>query len=377
MGKIKICHFIIGFHICGVEKVIENYFANMDRSKFELHIVTHIEPDLKRQKIFENMGFIIHQLSRVHGHRIKLKNLQEYNEFFKNNKFDIVHNHFPENLLPLYFAKKYGVKARILHSHSNYENAFSKKNSLIKFLYGLGLKANTRNATAYFSCGRTAAIPVFGKKNIEKVIYINNAINTEMYRFNQVNREAMRKKLGMENAFILGHIGRYEVAQQKNQEFVLKVYKEVLEKIPEARLLMIGEGKLRKDVMKQAKNMGIENYVFFTGAVSNVPDYLQAMDVFVFPSRVEGLGIVAVEAQCSGVPVVASDAVPKEAGITELFSALSLDESLEKWADEVISKRDIVRADHVEAVKNAGYEIKLEAKKLENLYEKMYREIFE
>ena len=100
MNKIKICHFIIGFHNGGVEKVIENYFAHMDRTKFDLHIVTHIPPDINRQKTFENMGFQVHQLSPLQGHKIRLKNIEEYRELFSKNKFDIVHNHFPENLLP-------------------------------------------------------------------------------------------------------------------------------------------------------------------------------------------------------------------------------------------------------------------------------------
>ena len=89
MKKITICHFILGFHNGGVEKVLENYFSHMDKSEFELHIVTHIEPDLKRQNIFENMGFQIHQLSRVHGSRITAQNIKEYKKLFESYKITV------------------------------------------------------------------------------------------------------------------------------------------------------------------------------------------------------------------------------------------------------------------------------------------------
>lgn len=375
MNKIKICHFIIGFHNGGVEKVIENYFAHMDRTKFDLHIVTHIPPDINRQKTFENMGFQVHQLSPLQGHKIRLKNIEEYRELFSKNKFDIVHNHFPENLLPLFFAKKNKVKCRILHSHNDYQTAFSKKSKLTKILYSLGLKFNISQATHYFACGKKAAESVFGKKNIDKVVLVHNAIDTSVFRFDEKNRIKMREQLGLNDAFVLGHVGRYEANKQKNQEFILEIFQAVLKKIPYARLLMIGEGKTRSEIMKIAETKGILKNIIFTGAVSNVPDYLLAMDVFVFPSLHEGLSVVSIEAQCSGLPLIASDAVSKESAITNLFSSLSLSDSADKWADEVISKMDIIRRDQSDIVKQSGYEICEEAKKLQNMYENMIAEI--
>ena len=138
---------------------------------------------------------------------------------------------------------------------------------------------------------------------------------------------------------------------------------------------MIGEGKTRSEIMKIAETKGILKNIIFTGAVSNVPDYLLAMDVFVFPSLHEGLSVVSIEAQCSGLPLIASDAVSKESAITNLFSSLSLNDSADKWADEVISKMDIIRRDQSDIVKQSGYEICEEAKKLQNMYENMIAEI--
>lgn len=372
MKKITICHFILGFHNGGVEKVLENYFSHMDKSEFELHIVTHIEPDLKRQNIFENMGFQIHQLSRVHGSRITAQNIKEYKKLFESYKFDIIHNHFPENPLPLFFAKRYGIKCRILHSHSDYQTIFENKSLLIKKIYNIGLKLNVNNATHCFACGEKAGESVFGKKNMGKVVLIHNAIDTSLFCLKQTKRDELRKQLGLTDSFVLGHVGRYEIKGLKNQEFILEIFQQVIKKIPSARLLMLGEGKYRSSIMQQAENMGILNKCIFTGAVTNVQDYLFTMDVFVFPSLFEGLSVAAIEAQCTGLPVVASDTVSYETGITDLCSFFSLKYSAEKWADEVISKMKIRRMDQSENIKKAGYEINHEAKKLENIYKEIY-----
>lgn len=374
MSKIKICHFILGFHNGGVEKVIENYFSNMDRSQYELHIVTHMEPDLNRQRIFENMGFIIHQLSYVHGHKVSKKNIKEYDNFFKQNKFDIVHNHFPENLLPLLFAKRYKVPIRILHSHSDYKNAFKEKHIWIKGAYLIGLRINTYNATNYFACGKVAAESVFGKKNINKTTIIINAIDTEKFKYDLLTRKKIRDQLKVNDSLVLGHTGRYEDIKIKNQSFVLKVFKEVLKTEPNARLLMIGEGKLRKDIMKLADDMEISDKVIFTGAVNNVYAYLQALDVFIFPSKFEGLGIAAVEAQCSGLPVIASSAIPEEANLTSVFHSISLSSPIENWAELVMNVAAHKRVDQSQIIKEQGYDIYQAASKLEKLYEKLYTE---
>ncbi|GCA66494.1 hypothetical protein KGMB01110_09300 [Mediterraneibacter butyricigenes] len=377
MKKIRICHFILGFHNGGVEKVLESYFSNMDRSNFELHVVTHIPPDTKRQQIFEEMGFIVHPLSYVHGHKITMQNLQEYNEFFQKNQFDIVHNHFPENLLPLIFAKKYKVPVRILHSHNDYTNVFKEKSKLIKCLYQMGLKVNVHNATDYFACGLTAGESVFGKKNCKNIVIIANAINTQKFKYNPEKRQELRKKLCLEKAFVLGHIGRYEDIRQKNQKFVLKIFNEVLKTEPATRLLMIGDGKFRPQIMELAKRMGIIDKIIFTGAIPNVHEYLQTFDVFVFPSNFEGLGIVAIEAQCSGLPVIASSVIPQEANISPNYYSLSLLAPVNEWAKLVLEQLEKKRSDCSELVKNEGYDIYKEAVKLEKLYEQLYQKHIE
>lgn len=371
MTKIKLWHFIWGLHNGGVEKVIQNYFSNMDTSPFELHVVTHMENDPQCEEDFRNLGFQIHRLSPMHGHKITKTNIKEYKNLFEKNKMDVIHNHFPNYLLPLYFAKKYNVPVRILHSHNDYNAAFYKSNKLNRALYQVGLKYNASNATVLFACGERAAKTAFGKTMTKKELHIiTNAINVQKFIFNKTKRQKMREELQLGSSLTLGHIGRYDDSQ-KNQEFVLKVFHKLLDKIPDAKLLMLGEGKFRNECMKTAEQLGFADHVNFTGSVNNVPDYLQAMDIFVFPSRFEGLGIVLIEAQTSGLYCIASDKVPAESKVTEHMKFLTIEDT-EPWIKEICAFKSIDRTNMLEQVTKAGYDIAVQASALSELYIKLF-----
>lgn len=199
---------------------------------------------------------------------------------------------------------------------------------------------------------------------------INNAIRTADYAYRPETRAATRRELNLEEALIVGHVGRFTLA--KNHGFVLDVFEEVLKLEPEAHLLLVGEGNSRADVMEQVRVKGIEKHVLFTGLRDDVPALMQAMDVFLFPSLFEGLGVVAIEAQASGLPIIASSVIPKEAAVTDLFITHALTESANEWAkalvDAVSHHRDN-RRDRSDDVRLAGYDVKQEAEKLIALYE--------
>ena len=151
--SLKICLVINGFHNGGIERVLENYFSHMDRMGLDIHIISHLEPNEEIEKKFRDMGATIHYFSFYHARSIKPKNMKEYDEFFKNNRFDIVHNNVAINILPLFYAKKHGVPVRILHSHADYKTAFKEKNKFIRAAYEYVIKKNVRLATHYFACG--------------------------------------------------------------------------------------------------------------------------------------------------------------------------------------------------------------------------------
>lgn len=373
-NKIRICLVIIGFHNGGIEKVIENYFKNMDRSKFDLHIITHLNTNSAREKEFKEMGFTIHKFKYFRGSRIKVENLIEYNNFFKENHFDIVYNNVVQNMLPLLFAKRYKVPVRVLHSHSDYIAAFEEKSYLVRKIFSLLICLNTYFATHYFACGERAAISVFGRKKVEagKVTIVRNAINTNDFRYNPLTRIKIREALHLGDSLVVGHIGRYE-DDNKNQQFVIDVFRELLKITPNSKLILIGEGKKREEIRMRAVKYGIMKQVIFTGAVSNVPDYLSAMDAFIFPSKFEGVSVTTLEAQCSGLTGIISDTLSPEMNELGVFIELSIKASAELWA-KALYEHNIqsgARRDRSKDLCERGYDIRIEANKFQAMLEKL------
>lgn len=375
--KKKIALIIRGFHCGGIEKVFELYFSHMDLSPYEIHIITNMENMPERQEIFEKMGCIIHTFSPMRGHRFTWKNIVEYKNLFRSEKFDIVHNNVPDNLFPLYFAKKYDVPIRILHAHTIYTDDFASKKKMAAMIFRKGFAINTSNATKLVAVSGLAAKSAFAKKSGEAII-LKNAINLENFSFNLKAREQIRNHLDVAASEVLiGHVGRYE-NDMKNQEFVLTVFGEIIKKYDNCKLVMLGEGPRRSGFIEMARRLNILEKVIFTGAVFNVNEYLSAMDIFLLPSRKEGFGIVGVEAQASGVMCIFSDKIPQEALITDQVTVIGIEgeqavfnwkRQIEEWLPNILLRGEDVRKKAVELIRDAGYDIHTQTRQLECLYQ--------
>ena len=182
--------------------------------------------------------------------------------------------------------------------------------------------------------------------------------------YSQIERD-----FNISEEFVIGHIGNF--ATVKNQSFLVDIFKKVHEKNSKTKLIMVG-GCDRSLIENKVSSLHLENDVIFTGARSDVADLLQAFDVFVFPSLYEGLGIVAIEAQASGLHTICSDVIPKETQITDLIEYVSLEESPEKWADTVLKYNNHYdREDTSKQIRAAGYDIHTTAKKVQSFYLKL------
>ena len=204
-----------------------------------------------------------------------------------------------------------------------------------------------------------------------KILY--NAINTSVYTYSFEKAVTIREKLHVEQNLVIGHVGRFDA--QKNHTFLLDIFSECVNIVPNARLLLVGDGEGRTQIQEKAKSLGLEEKVIFTGVRNDVADLLQAMDVFVFPSLYEGVPVTMIEAQASGLPCVISDGVPKDCVITSgLVTSMKLSDRPCDWAKHIAAQLNRKRENHLEEIQAAGYDIVTAAKELENFYLKKYGE---
>ena len=164
---------------------------------------------------------------------------------------------------------------------------------------------------------------------------IHNAINIKQFAYNQQKRDSLRRDLGIENKLVIGNVGRFHF--QKNHEFLIRIFAEIHKRNKQSVLLLVGQGELEADIREQVRRLHLEEHVSFLGLRNDVSDLMSAMDVFLFPSVFEGLGIVAIEAQASGLPCIVSTEVPQDAKVTDRIKFIPLSLSAEEWAKEAVS----------------------------------------
>lgn len=364
MKEIRILHMIGCLEIGGSQSMIMNIYRNIDRRMIQFDFV--IDKDVKSPlyKEITQLGGKIYKMPKFNGINI-IEVQSSWKKFFENHsEYKILHSHvrsYASIYLPI--AKKIGVKT-IIHSHSTSNGTGLA--SLVKKIIQFPLRYQ---ADYLFACSKEAGEWLFGKKAVKndnfKVIY--NGIDCERFRFNKENRMFIRKKYGIENNFVIGHIGRHTLP--KNPIFLLKLFAEIYKAEPNARLLQVGQGELTEQMKEKCDKLGIADKVIFTGPRDDIPDFLSAMDVFVFPSLWEGLGIVAIEAQASGLQTICSDVIPKEACITDLFHALSLNLPLDKWVRYILQFADgYERKDMHARITEMGYDIHQTVQWLEEFY---------
>ena len=197
---------------------------------------------------------------------------------------------------------------------------------------------------------------------------MKNAIDSELFIANRNEREKVRKEFGLENQFVVGHVGRMH--PQKNHDFLIDVFSEIKKKKQNAKLVLIGTGPLKNKLRKKIQYLGLSEYVIFLGNRKDINRLYQAMDVFIFPSLFEGLGIVSIEAQAAGIPVLCSEGLPPETNITPIYHMLMLKEGAEVWAQSAIdiAKTPLAHSNMQEYIIDSGFDMKVVAEMMEKYY---------
>lgn len=370
MDPVRVLHITETLTAAGIESFIMNLYRHIDREKVQFDfLVLRNAKEFYEDEITKLGGkkYWIHSEKNNTLLRI-LEESKLLEDFLKKHKYDIVHIHYTTPLRAPYLKACYraGVSTRIYHSHSAY---VSGKSSIKMAIYSYMQRVIERYGTDFFACSKVAAEWMYRRSLIEsgktKVIY--NGIDTEKFAYNEISRTKIREELGISNEdFTIIHTGRF--TEQKNQKFVIEVFKEICKKENNAKLLLLGEGDLMEDVQQMVREADLSADVFFLGLRSNVFDYLCAADVYVMPSLYEGLPVAAVEAQCSGLPCVVSSNITEEIKLTENVEFLSLSEPISKWAETILRYRNWKRKTENDGVRRVGYDMSDVAHSMEQFY---------
>lgn len=300
----------------GLETMLMNYYRNIDRDIVQFDFLVHRSFEAEYDAEILKMGGHIYHLPTLNPFSISYH--KKLNAFFKEHSYDVVHSHLDcMSAYPLAYAKKYGASVRIAHAHN--------KNQDHNFKYivkSISRRFMPQYATHLFACSEEAGKWMFGK---HQFYVLNNAIDAKRYRFSADRAEREKKALNISNEFVIGHIGRFY--PQKNHKFLIEIFRELVKIESDAKLFLVGTGPDRELIREKVKEYHLENKVVFMGSREDIPEILQAIDVFVFPSLYEGLGIAAVEAQAAGIPCILSDQVPVECRMTQNVEFLSLKKS--------------------------------------------------
>lgn len=322
---IKVLQVYPQFNLGGTEKVITTIFDNIDKTKYEFYFLA------------EKKGSLDDIIIKKGGKFIYINNDENYSdklyELFVKEKFDIIHTHTSAAMGDvLKIAKKANIKKRIAHSH-NSRTDLNKIFWVIKRYTTLKIE---NNANIFYACSKIASKWLFPRNvNNTKIIY--NSIDIEKYKFNgEYKKNQIFDKLNInKNDKVIINVGR--LVKQKNQKFIISVAEKMKSIDKSYKFIIIGEGNLKEELNRLIIEKKLEDNVFLLGAKNNVEEYLTNSDVFIFPSLHEGLGIVAIEAQCNGLSVLTSENIPLNADINEnLFYQLNLKDDLDIWCNKLI-----------------------------------------
>lgn len=350
----------------GLETFIMNVYRKINRNKIQFDFLVHTEQECAYNNEIRRLGGKIFSVSsRRDG---ILKNYYDLNNFFENHpEYSIVHQHLSSlsYVRPLKIAKNYDVPIRVVHAHS------TKASGLFihKYLHKFNRIFVKSFATHFWACSKSAAKWLYPSKQYKNHNFkiIKNGVDLNQFCFNKKSRVLKRKEIGIENKFVIGHVGRFMPV--KNHMFLIDIFENINKKIENTVLLLVGDGEIKKEVENKVEKLGLKDKVVFTGVRKDIPGLLNAMDVFVMPSIYEGLPVSLIEAQVTGLPCVLSDNITNEVKLINNIDWISLDDNLSEWVDSIIEYKykDIDRMVEKE-ISKSGYNINEIVKNMEKFY---------
>lgn len=366
MEPIRVLMLFTNMNRGGAESMVMSYYRNIDRTKVQFDFLVHrLERGAYEDEI-EQLGGRIYRLIPFHPFTFGQYKKLVSKFFDEHPEYQIIHGHCSELGYFIYKeASQRGIPHIIAHAH----NAHALYD--MKWPFRTWFKHRMRKyLTHEFTCGQEAAVWLFGKKLAQQSVLQRNAIDTQQFRFDMESRVQIRKEFGIaDDTLLIGHVGRFE--KQKNHTFLIDIFEKFLALHPQTCLLLVGgTGNLEGSIRNKVQEKELTDKVIFAGTRSDVPQILSAMDVFLFPSFMEGISLSMLEAQCAGLPCLVSDSIPREISVTDLITYYPLERSAEDWAKRLleVSKGKSDRMVFSKKIAEAGYDIKKNAEWLQNYY---------
>lgn len=352
-------------HSGGKKNLVMEYYRHIDRSKIQFDFICDEDSNAIPTDEIEKLGGRVYIVPRYQN---ILANIKAIEKICQENKYKIAHGYNGTmNIFGLYAAWRAGVPVRINESISMAHK--SDKKTIIKNI----LKPFSRCfATHFMANGEACGKWQFGKMFDDgKVSIFKTVINADENKLQPDLREKCREEFGLTDNIVIGHIGR--LTAQKNTLFIIDIFYEIRKIEDKAKLLLIGDGDLREEMLKKITDLGIQESVLYLGRREDIKQFYNAMDGFLLPSLYEGLPVVGVEAECCGLPMFFSTEIPEESSAcSDLGVFVGLDKSAAEWAKIVVENiRQIERKDHSAEVKNVGFDSVTEARKLLDYYEEL------
>jgi glycosyltransferase involved in cell wall biosynthesis len=360
--EIRVLQVLASLDRGGAESMIMNIYRNIDRNKIQFDfVVNERETEYAYEAEIRELGGRIYHMPSY-----KIANYFTYKRAWKrllceHPEWSIVHGHHTSPAFIYLTVANSLNRVTIAHSHTAGSERSLKSRAKVLTRYPLRYIADY-----LFACSSSAAKWMFGTHSASASI-INNAIDVKKFIFNEITRKEKRREFQIGDNFLIGNVGSFSTP--KNHEFLIDIFKDIHDINDKTALILIGNGNLCPTIKKKVANLGISNSVIFTGIRSDVPDILQAIDVFLFPSLYEGLPVTLVEAQAAGLKVIASDTITNEVKLTELVEFISLTEPASYWAEKVLQYVDgYERKNTWNEICKAGYDVEENAKWLEDYY---------
>ncbi len=363
---IRVLQVLPGLNRGGLETFVMNVYRTIDRNQIQFDFLTNMKRGDYSDEIKNLGGRIFYISPRNNGIKKYCSNLKDF--FDKNgSSYNAIHYHESSltSLEILFYAKRAKIPVRIMHAHSS-----SIMGSNLHYItHYLGKLAISSLANRYFGCSDKALDWMYSYTGVRnKAEIINNGINISLFKFKEDKRKKIRESLGLsESDFVIGHVGRF--SRVKNHSFLIDIFQELSELDKKYKLILVGIGELEEGIKEKVEKLQLSDSVLFLGLREDTDLIYQGLDMFVMPSFYEGLPVVLVEAQTSGLPVLCSDRISKMSKMSDNFTMMSIDEKPFLWANYIVNyNHNVDRTTAYHNIIEKGYDINSVVKKLSMTY---------